>query len=404
MDRLSLGAVVIYDASSHLELAEAPPSAHDGETAECARCLYGDGVVRGRVAGARAFQRSDPFEFRAQLLGKEILLAPASFRMWDGRVHVGGGARVEGDTWHVELTSEGSDLSYAGTGLSGRLGYRARLVGPVDALRLEVGAQVKGGQIDLFRLQALANGQPAHLGPLDLQLDLDIENFRLSARSLLDAEIAGDLRVTGALGQLQASGEVQVVREYFGYLGRRFEILRGRALFPGGGVVPHLEVTGSVPTQGVTLYVDAVGLADDLSLSARTDPPVDADRLRAMMMEPLGGDPTEIGGDWRRLAAILSSAINRQVVSEFYWTIGRALEDALDIDLVAITPQGDRGLQLTLGKYVRSDLFLTYRRDLIHGLQEGVSLEYSLSPSSVLRTTWDRERGAGLDLGVSVPF
>lgn len=405
-ERLSVAGVVIREAMADLDLAGPPSLGRGGDGMECASCLYGEGIVRGRIAGAKAAGRGELIELHAEANGDEIVLTPASFGLWGGRVTVEGGARLEDATWQVGLTSEGRALDYSGEGLSARLGYSATLNGPVDALSLEANAHAKDGQIDLFQLQSFA-GRAAAPGALSLggyDLAIDLESFRVSARSLLDAEVAGSLRLTGSGAVLHSSGDVQVVRGYFGYLGRRFDILRGRASFPGIGLIPHLDVTGSVPVDGVTLYVDATGPADNLSLAVRTEPPVDAERLRAMMVEPLGHDPEGIDGDWKRLAGLLSSAVNRQVVSELYWTIGRALEEALDIDLVSLAPQGESGLQLTLGKYVRSDLYLTYRRDVIHGLQEGVSLEYTLGPGRTLRSSWDRERGASFDLGISVPF
>lgn len=236
---------------------------------------------------------------------------------------------------------------------------------------------------------------------LDLDIQLDIESLRVRARSLLDGVVSGGVRLTGVLGQLHAAGELDVVRGYFGYLGRRFDVERGRAAFYGASLIPHLEVTGRTRARDLTLYVDVTGPADNLALSLRSDPPASGETLRELLMEPLGGGA---GGDWRALASVLAAAVNQQVVSEVYWTIGKALEDALQVDLVDFARGEGEQLELRLGKYVTPELYLAYRKSLAGKEGESVSLEYSLGRRVTLRTTWDEERGSHFEAEVSLPF
>ena len=403
--KLVVGGVGIAEARAELDLVDGSPEAA-GE-ASCAPCLFGQGRVTGRIEPSQAGQRASDLELVAEFRGDEAELVPVSLPVWGGRASLAGGARQEDGVWRLDLRSQGSGLRYDRFGVAATFDYRASLAGPLDALKATVQAEVKSGQVDLFQLPRgfAAPSAPARsaAGRFEYDVELDVTTLRLMARSLLNGEVTGSVRLAGRLGQLQATGEMSVLRGYFGYLGRRFEIERGRASFQGTSLIPILEVTGSARVQGVTLHVDASGPADDLSLSARSDPPVDSETLRELMMEPLGGTDG-LSGDWGTLASILATVVNRQVVSEVYWSLGRALEDALDIDLVEIARSDGEALELRLGKYVTPELYLAYRRNLSGQSGQAVSLEYSLGRRFLLRTTWDRERGSLLDAGVSLPF
>lgn len=400
--QLDAGVLVIHDAAISLEL-DGTLSAEAMEVARCSSCLFGEGWIRGRIAASKGSRKSDPFSLRLHLLGDEVALDPAVIPLWGGRVELEGGARRSQGGWELGLKSAGSRLEYSGSGMLARLDYQANLTGPLASPQLQAAFRVREGEIDLFRLSGWGGGKSSSLRGIDLDADVDISSLRLSARSLLDAEVRGSLNVKTVGGELHAQGSVGVVRGFFGYLGRRFEIVRGVADFPGGGIIPQLDVMGTTRTQGVTLIVEATGPADDLVLSARTDPPVDQERLRELMMEPLGTGAQGLSGDWKVLASALSRALNRQVVSEFYWTVERALEDALDLDLVQIAP-GEQELELTLGKYIGSRLFVAYQRSLSRAEQDRIDLEYRLGRYGQLRTRWDRQEGTHLDIGVSLPF
>lgn len=400
---LDMGALFVRDASISLDLSGSPQDGQ-GHAASCPPCLFGEGWIRGRIAARKGSQKADPFALQVHFRGDEVALAPAVVRLAKGTVELNGAARRSEAGWELGFESTGHGLEYNnGSGLYARLDYQARLFGPLASPRLKATARLKEGLVDLFRLQRWGSPKaPSRMG-MDLDVDFEVSSLRLSARSLLDAEVAGQLNLKAIGGELYASGAVGVIRGYFGYLGRRFEIVRGEALFPGGGLIPHLDVVGQVRTQGVTLIVEATGPADDLALSAKTDPPVEQERLRELMMEPLGTGSDGLGGDWRSLASVLSSALNRQVVSEFYWTLERALENALGVDFVEIASRG-RDLELTLGKYLTPGLYLAYQRSLTREEEDRVEVEYRLGRHSQLRTRWDRQQGTHLDLGVSLPF
>lgn len=405
--RLKAGGVELAGVQAVLDLpGPAPGEASSGQP--CRTCLFGEGRLEGRIVPSRPGERASDVHLAAAFRGDRVELVPSSIALWGGRVTLWGGARAAEDgRWRLDLRSEGKGLRFARFGSTADFDFHAALAGPVDGLKLTAAARVAQGEVDLFQLPARAGGagtRGAVPGSgVALDLSLQAASLRLRARSLLDAEVAGSMRVTGAGGQLQASGDFEVVRGSFGYLGRRFEIERGSGSFQGTSLVPVLNVTGRTRQGGVTLYVDAVGPADDLALSFRVDPPLDGERLRELVMEPLGGS-SSLSGDWGALARVLAAIVNRQVVSEVYWSLGRALEEALGVDMVEIAQGDGDALLLRLGKYVTPELYVAYRRDLSQGREQTVSLEYSLGRHSQLRTSWDQERGTFLELGVSLPF
>lgn len=405
--RLRLGGAEIAGARLQISLTDGGEASSPGGL-WCRLCLYGEGSVTGKIEPGPGRRASD-VALVAAFDGDEVTVTPVSVSLWGGRLALAGGARLVDGVWQLDLSSEGKDLRYEESGALARVDYQAALAGPVDALKLTARVAIKEGRVDLFRLprvtpQAPAPGsRPANRLALDLDVHFEVGALRVMARSLLDGEVAGNVRLVGSRGELHASGDLDVARGYFGYLGRRFEVERGRLSFAGAGLIPRLEVTGAARLRDMTLYVDATGPADDLALSVRSDPPSDPGALRELLMEPLGG-AEGVQGDWGVLASILATAFNQQVVSEVYWSVGRALEEALDIDLVELGPGQRQELELRLGKYVTPELYLAYRRSLAASGAEAVSLEYSLGRRLLLRTIWDREGGALLDAGVSFPF
>lgn len=236
-------------------------------------------------------------------------------------------------------------------------------------------------------------------------------NIRTSTGSLglgnMNLTIGGAFSVRkDAEAPMRLVGAVEVVRGFYEFQGRRFEVERGSDIrFRGTDEInPDLNVTGQREVQGITARVQITGTAQRPRITLSSDPPLDEGDVLALVifnqpMSQLGQseqvDLMERAGDMA-LGAIATSLAD---------SIGRAL----DVDLFEIRAPSSGGAgEVTVGTQLSDRLFVGFRQELGSAGASRLSFEYRLTELLRLltsvghgtesgRTTRDRE-AAGVDL------
>ncbi len=211
----------------------------------------------------------------------------------------------------------------------------------------------------------------------------------------VNARIQTDLRVTLLEGSTSIEGSIATVRGDVRLFDRRYEIENARVAFEGRiPPDPRIDVRLSHQFATMTLFIDATGTADNPSISFSSDPGIyDQAQLLSFV---LGGNPdtgaepgTEPGLQQRAVGAA-GAMIAEQV--------GDVLRQAFPIDVLRIgaddPAEGVFGF-VTVGTWVRDDLFVAYRRRADPGERENIheaQLEYQLFQNWTLEGVAGRER------------
>jgi autotransporter translocation and assembly factor TamB len=202
----------------------------------------------------------------------------------------------------------------------------------------------------------------------------------------LNITIGGTVDLTKAAGaEPVIQGSLGVVRGYYEFQGRRFEVTRGSSVsFRGPDPAnPALDVTAERNVQGVTARVAVTGTLRRPRLALSSDPPLDEGDVLALIVfnQPINelGEAEQV--DLMERAGALAMGTIATSLSE-------SLGDALDVDLFEIrAPANDAAGEVTVGRQVNDRLFIGFRQEFAGGEASRLSFEYQLTDALRILTS-----------------
>jgi translocation and assembly module TamB len=181
-----------------------------------------------------------------------------------------------------------------------------------------------------------------------------------------------DLRKTPG-GSLGITGSMEVVRGYYSFQGRRFEVERGSTVrFRGQSPIdPALSIQATRLISGVTARVAVQGALSDPRVALSSDPPLDqADVLSLIVF----GQPVNDLGLSQRTS--LSERAASMAASAIATPVADSVARALNLDLFEIQTQGTSGATVSLGSQIGTRLYVGLKQDVGQGDSTALSLEY----------------------------
>jgi translocation and assembly module TamB len=185
----------------------------------------------------------------------------------------------------------GADLK-----LTGPIATRPALGGSVTINRLDIripsGGKSSGAAVNVTH----RNPRPGFEAPIkqaksssksssDLQLDiaLNAPSGILVRGYGLDAELGGQVRLTGSASSPVTAGAFEMIRGRMELLSRRFEFSRGRITFQGDPM-PYLDFEAQAQRSDTTVYVQVEGYANDPKISFRSAPELPEEEILARIV------------------------------------------------------------------------------------------------------------------------
>jgi translocation and assembly module TamB len=191
--------------------------------------------------------------------------------------------------------------------------------------------------------------------------------------------VGGDLNVRKVPGgEPDVVGTVTVVRGFYEFQGRRFDVLRDSEIrFTGTRPVdPSLQVGAQRLISGVTAIVNIRGTARQPQVSLSSSPPMDeADVLSLIVFN----QPINQLGEGERLN--LAQRAGSMAAGYITAPIANSIANALDLDLFEIRPEGGINGQpsVALGQQFGSRLFVQFKQDFGAADHSELSLEYRIT-------------------------
>jgi translocation and assembly module TamB len=233
---------------------------------------------------------------------------------------------------------------------------------------------------------------------LSLAVRIKIARNAWLRRNDANIELAGELRVEKApFEPVRLSGEIRLVRGWYQFQGKKFNIEEGTISFTGATPPQPMydirAVYTGAPEYRVTVHIQGSGDKPRLTLSS--EPTLEqADILSVILF----GKPTgqlgrsQSAGLQQRALQLASGYVMPELRTSVMNTLGL---DALDVEL----PEGDdRPGRVSVGRYVAGDVFVSLAQEFGSRAAEWVSLEYSLTPNISVRGSSSTRGESAIDL------
>jgi translocation and assembly module TamB len=195
----------------------------------------------------------------------------------------------------------------------------------------------------------------------------------------MNITVGGELQIRKApAGRPDLVGTVTVVRGFYDFQGRRFEVLRDSQIrFQGTTPVdPALQVDAQRIISGVTAIVNIRGSARHPLVRLSSQPPLDeADVLSLIVFN----QPINQLGEGERLN--LAERAGGLAVGYLATPLANSIARALDLDIFEIRATGGENGQpsIAVGQQFGSRLFVSFRQEFGSADYSQLSLEYRIS-------------------------
>jgi autotransporter translocation and assembly factor TamB len=199
----------------------------------------------------------------------------------------------------------------------------------------------------------------------------------------MNITVGGDLQIRKAPGgEPDLVGTVTVVRGFYDFQGRRFEVLRDSQIrFQGTHPIdPALSVDAQRIISGITAIVNIRGTARQPQVRLSSQPPLDEADVLSLIIFNM---PINQLGEGERLN--LAERAGGLAVGYLATPLANSIAEALDLDIFEIRATGEETGQpsVALGQQFGSRLFVSFRQEFGSDDYRQLSLEYQLT--SLLR-------------------
>jgi translocation and assembly module TamB len=197
------------------------------------------------------------------------------------------------------------------------------------------------------------------------------------------------------------AGEINVVRGWYSFQGKKFTVSEGQVTFTGQDFDPLLNLIAThkvdkcIGDQACTISVTVGGRMTKPTLTLESEPSLDqADILSVLLF----GKPAS------QLSANESTGLREQAigVAGSYVTsqLRQSVASALGVDDLEFDP-GAEGLsdaKVSLGKYVAKDIFVSLAQKFGNQTAGELRIEYTVTPHLSLETSADTLGDSGADV------
>ncbi len=297
-----------------------------------------------RVGGSVGLTGSLPADLQIGL-DNVVLIDPKLYRTSiDGALRLAGplagGARIDG-----QINVGETDVSVPSTGLTS-IGDIPPIT-HIGATRPVISTRRKAG-IE----SASAGDDPAAGGGVAYGLNVAISApSRIFVRGRgLDAELGGNLRLTGTTRRIISAGRFDLLRGRLDILGKRFDLVEGSIQFQGN-LVPYIRFVSATSTNTGEVRVVVQGPADAPEVTFEATPDAPQDEVLAQLL--FGRNLSEISPIQ---ALQLANAVATLAGRGGTGVIGN-LREGFGLDDLDVTTTDDGATAVRAGKYISENVY-----------------------------------------------
>jgi len=319
--------------------------------------------------------------FRAGSLSSALI--SASGRSDGGIIIAEGPVSASGPSLRIKA----SDLPFTHqSGLSGIASADLLLAGSWS--QSELSGTVNLGEtrfeMDKWDKYESPKGRSRFYEAMSMDLNIAAERNAWYRANINSVEVKGSLLLKkDHYRQLVPLGTLEALKGYYVYLGNTFTLSSGRATFTGENPPdPEIAVAAVSEERGrpLKVYFNASGKSRNPVIALSSDPPMEQRDIISFLVTgkplyeiyaPRNGASRESSGDSVAAQNLAAGYLSHQAAS----TLGRKL----DIDVINLKVTAEKQADITLGRYITRDLFVSYGQVLGQGGEKRVSAEYSIT-------------------------
>jgi len=230
-----------------------------------------------------------------------------------------------------------------------------------------------------------------------LAVTIEVERNAWIRRDDAEIELGGKLQVTKTPGQpIAITGDVQLVRGWYAFQGRRFQLEEGSRIVFGGQAppAPTFDITAVHTTQEYRIEVHITGSAEKPNLELSSTPALEKADILAVLL--FGKRVQDLGrGESDALQQKALALAAGYVVPELRTSVMNTLGlETLEVEM----PEGVQPGKVSAGRYVSDDVFVSLGQEFGRRAAQVVGLEYYLGRSISVRASTTTRGDSAIDL------
>lgn len=290
-----------------------------------------------------------------------------------------GGAMISG-----RIALDQTELRVPSTGFGGAAGLEdlKHIAEPADVRA----TRARAGLLDS------GTGRNGGTGPaFGLDLTISAPNQLFIRGRGLDAELGGELRLSGTTAAVVPSGAFDLIRGRLDILGKRLDLTQAR-LQMEGELVPNLFIVAATENDGITTGIQIEGPATEPVVSFTSSPDMPDEEILAQLL---------FGQQLDNLSAFqalqLASAVATLAGRGGEGIVGR-LRKGFGLDNLDVRTAADGSAEVTAGKYLGKNLYSEFTVDQNGQSEVHLNLDISKSVTVRGRASSDGSAGVGVYL------
>jgi len=194
-----------------------------------------------------------------------------------------------------------------------------------------------------------------------LDLDVNIPRQSWIKGSGANIEVQGRLDIDKNYKEpYLITGNIDVVRGDYQFMGRLFNIESGTVSFRGKKIVdPFLDLRATYEVSSVEVYINVSGTAEKPKIQLTSDPPLEENEIVSYLV--FGTSSEKLGTDERvQFQEKAGEVLGTMAVGELRQAIGDDL--AIDVMTIKGSQTGFKDTHLEIGKYLTENFYIGYER------------------------------------------
>ena len=223
-----------------------------------------------------------------------------------------------------------------------------------------------------------------------------------------DLQLEADLRVRGSPAKPLVLGNVKVNQGEINFFGNRYTITQGEFLFYNAvAIQPSINLDLETRIRGVTVYINVSGPPSRLSVSYRSEPPLQSQEILALLT--VGRAPTATSSTVpntrvpSNASSTLGEASNTLLGGALSASVSSRMEKFFGASRIKIDPNmtGVENIpqaRLTIEQSLSRDITVTYSTNLSRTSQQIVQVEWNLNRTWSMIAVRDENGTFGMDV------
>ena len=184
----------------------------------------------------------------------------------------------------------------------------------------------------------------------------------------VDAELGGEVRISGTTINPIVSGGFDLIRGRLSVLSRRLDFQTARITF-GGSLIPIIDMRATTTAGGTQVTISLQGVATDPQVALSSSPALPQDEILAQLL--FNRSSSKLSA--LQIAQLADAVI--QLTGGTSQSLFSSLRDALGIDNLDLSTDAQGNTSVSVGKYLNSNTYVEVEQNQNTGTSASVNID-----------------------------